>query len=505
MKSWVSNCVENHPECSWSLDASRIDPVLPFRVLDVGDGSSADYVPRLWRSGSQRGKWVTLSHRWGEVDILKTVRENVEELEAGIDVSKLPATFQDAIFLTRHLGLRYLWIDSLCIIQNSPQDWLREAASMPNIYRNSHITIAAAATENSTGGIFIDRSWLPISKPCKLPVMVDSAKNYGSVYFDVPFDAKLDKNLETNYLRTRAWCIQESLLSHRLLTFDTLQMSYTCVREGLVESREMPRILAREERNKFLEQFQGGASTLRPGDSDTLRRMIISWYDIVYDYTRRDLTFSNDKLVAISGIANIVGTCIQDKYYAGLWRHDMPRALLWSPYEEETLPNAPHKSGLPPIYRAPSWSWASIESPISCFLCRERLPIPPIAEVLDVGTTLVGEDVYGQVTAGKLTIRGPMRRAVVVAKSDIWPEQPLLILDGWMEGDITHGVFDLEWVDEGKEVWCLQITAAYGLMLVTIDGQEDILSRIGLFHLRHTGLSRTPWFEEEDIRTITIV
>ncbi|PVH77498.1 HET-domain-containing protein [Cadophora sp. DSE1049] len=504
MTAWFSNCVENHPECSWSPGDSEMDPILPSRVIDIGDGSSPNFVPRILRPGNQRGKWATLSHRWGQVDFLKTVSENVEELEAGIKVSELPATFQDAIFLTKHLGLRYLWIDSLCIIQDSPQDWLKEAASMPNIYRNSYITIATAATGNSTGGIFVDRSWLPSSRPCKLPVQVTSAESHGMVHLDVPFDAKLDR-LETNYLRSRAWCIQESLLSHRLLTFDTLQVSYTCVREGLVESRETPRILAREERNKFLEQFQGGASPIPPNDSNTLRRMIISWYDIVYDYTRRDLTFSNDKLVAISGIASIVGTCIQDEYYAGLWRHDMPRALLWSPYEEETLPNAPHKSRLPPIYRAPSWSWASIDSPISCFLCRERLPNPPIVEILDVSTMLVGQDVYGQVREGTLVIRGPLRRAVVGRKSDVWPEQPLIKLDGWVEGDITHGVFDLEWLDEGINVWCLQITAAFGLMLVKAEGQRDLFSRIGVFHLRHTGVSWPVWFTRADVKTVSIV
>ncbi|KAK0106224.1 hypothetical protein ONS96_003867 [Cadophora gregata f. sp. sojae] len=504
MTSWFSNCLENHPECSWSRGNSDTDPILPSRVIDLGESSSPGFVPRLISPGHKRGKWATLSHRWGHGDILKTVSRNVEELEAGINVSKLPATFQDAIFLTKHLGLRYLWIDSLCIIQDSPQDWLKEAASMPNIYRNSHITIAAAATESSTGGIFVDRSWLPTSRPCTLPVQVKSAESYGTVHFDVPFDAN-PQGIETNYLRTRAWCIQESLLSHRLLTFDTLQMSYTCVRENRIESRELPPALAREERNKFLEQFQAGASTTHQHDSQTLRSMIISWYDILYDYTRRDLTFSNDKLVAISGIASIVGTCIQDEYYAGLWRHDMPRALLWSPYEEETLPKAPHKSSLPPIYRAPSWSWAAVESPISCFLCRERLPNPPIAEVLDVGTKLVGEDVYGQVSEGRLVIRGPVKRAVVGVKSEVWPEQPLLRMEGWEEGDITHGVFDLEWLDEGTEVWCLQITAAYGLMLVKVGGEEDVFSRIGVFHLRHTWLSSPVWFTTDDVKTISII
>ncbi|KAH7370141.1 heterokaryon incompatibility protein-domain-containing protein [Rhexocercosporidium sp. MPI-PUGE-AT-0058] len=504
MKSWFSDCVHNHPECSWSPENSDMDPVLPSRVIDVGDSCTPDFLPRLLTPGSQRGKWATLSHRWGQADILKSIKSNVEELEAGMDVSKLPQTFRDAIFLTRHLGLQYLWVDSLCIIQDSPEDWLKEAASMPNIYRNSCITIAAAATENSTGGIFVDRSWLPTSRPCHLPVQITSAESHGMVYFDVPFDANLDGK-EINCLRTRAWCIQESLLSHRLLTFDTLQMSYTCVRHDLVESRDTPHILAREDRNTFLEQFQAGAAALTPGDGATLRRMIITWYDILYDYTRRDLTFSNDKLVAISGIASVVGTCIQDEYFGGLWRHDMPRALLWSPFEEETLPNAPHESRLPPIYRAPSWSWASMDSPISCFLCRERLPNPPIATILEVSTTLVGPDIYGQVSSGYLKIRAPLKHAVVGEKSAAWPEQPLLKLDGWEEGDITHAVFDTTWLDQGTDLLCLQITNAYGLMVVETDGQKHVFSRIGIFHLRSTERSNPEWFLPSDVKTVVII
>ncbi|CZS92758.1 uncharacterized protein RCO7_10213 [Rhynchosporium graminicola] len=523
MSKWFKNCFQNHAECRWSSNASELDPILPSRVVDIGPATSEDFVPRLLSPGSQRGKWAALSHRWGHANILRTLSNNVQEIEAGIDISKLPATFRDAIFLTRHLGLRYLWIDSLCIIQDSPSDWLKEAASMPNIYRNSFITIAAAATENSTGGIFVDRSWLPTSKPCTIPVQIRSGSEHGTLHFDVPFDTNIQGN-ETNYLRSRAWCIQESLLSHRLLMFVTLQMSYTCVRQGLVESRQTPFTISCEERNKILEKFQHRSSNdLRTHQDEllpsTLRSMIITWYDILYDYTRRDLTFSNDRLIAISGIVAVVGSSIEDDYVAGLWRRDMPRALLWSPFEEETLPNAPHVSRGPPLYRAPSWSWASVDSPISCFLCRERMPDPPIATVLEVNTTLVGSDMYGQVSAGFLMIKAPLRRAVVGETSQVWPQQPLLKLDGWEEGDITHAIFDLTVHDmeEGSKCWCLLITDVYGLILVEREervesiaenwggGKESVFERIGIFHSRNTEVVRSVWFENTDFRTVIIV
>ncbi len=519
MRTWYMACVDGHPECNWAGTVGNEDPILPSRVIDIG--IFEDSVIKLLVSTAKRGKWATLSHRWGDVGIFKTTYRNVDQLKDSIDIASLPATFRDAIIVTRQLGLRYLWIDSLCIIQDSPKDWLKEAASMPNIYRNACITIAAAATENSQGGIFVDRAWTPQSKPARLPIpMIGKHEEdvHGEIHFDVPFDTNFEKK-ETDYLRSRAWCFQESQLSHRRLTFDTLQMSYTCVRHGLVESREVPPVLAREERNTFLEQFQRGKDALPAGDNVALRKMIISWYNLIYDYTRRDLTFSNDKLVAISGIASIVGTCIQDEYCAGLWRNDMPRALLWSPYEEETLPLPPHQARLPPLYRAPSWSWASIDGPISCFVCRERLPKPPVATILEVQTTLFGPDVYGQVSAGFLKIQAPVKHAVVGKDSKFWPYQQLLELDGGEKDDIVHAVFDTIEPDRGTDVWCLQITAVYGLVLVkvgeqkayehgyreSIVGECEIYSRIGIVHLRSMDQLRQPWFAPEDTRELVII
>jgi hypothetical protein len=503
----------------WSVSASKEDPLLPSRVIDVGVSESSE--PKLFVTAAQRAKWVALSHRWGHQEFLTTIRSNFEEMTTGINRSALPATFQDAMTITRNLGIRYLWIDSLCIIQDSPEDWLIEAAKMPNIYRNAYVTIAAAATETSSGGIFVDRAWTPTSKPCKLPIPLirqddlslsgtptstpDSfTGTHDTIYFDIAFDAKVSEQ-ETNYLRTRAWCFQESQLSHRLLTFDRLQLSYTCVRHGLFESRELPLNLAREGRNTFSSQFQGIQGPFAAGDAK-YRHLIISWYNLLWDYTRRELSFSNDKLVAISGIANVVGTCIQDEYYAGLWRNDMPCALLWSPYEEELLPNQPRNARLPPIYRAPSWSWASIDGQVSCFLCREKPPEPPIATIIGVNTTLVGSDKYGQVSAGNLMIRAPLKHAVCGENLDIWPQQPRLHLDGYGENDISHCIFDIEQLPIGRDMWCLQITATYGLILVKKEEEEDasVYSRVGIFHLRSRetlGFKR-PISDNESIITI---
>lgn len=127
----------------------------------------------------------------------------------------------------------YLWIDSLCILQGSPADWQSESAKMPEIYQNAYVTIGAGSTENSYGGILVERAWASKSKPCKIPVKRNGVE--GTVTIDLPLDYGFE-NETVDYLKARAWCFQESQLSHRLLTFDRLQMSYTCLRHGLLES-----------------------------------------------------------------------------------------------------------------------------------------------------------------------------------------------------------------------------------------------------------------------------
>ena len=130
------------------------------------------------------------------------------------------------------------------------------------------------------------------------------------------------------------------------------------------------------------------------------------------DYTQRDLTFSSDKLIALSGIASGVGNFIKDYYYAGLWRKSLPQSLLWSPYDEEDLPSPGYVACKSPQYRAPSWSWASIDSRISKFLCREAFAQPAVSTMIDIHTGLGGPDAYGQVIKGLLVIRGPFKKQI---------------------------------------------------------------------------------------------
>lgn len=490
-KGWIESCFHNHPECRWST--KNEEPLLPTRVIDV-QGPDRDLV-LLISSEGKRGKWLALSHRWprtmGQIVCLR--QNNIESFENGILIASLPSTFRDAIKITRFLGLRYLWIDSLCIVQDSVLDWEAEAAKMPGIYQKAHLTLAAAATKDSQGGILVLRAWGKRSMACEIPV---KGQNEGIVTIHLPLEHGLQQE-ETNYLENRAWCFQESRLSHRLLTFDRLQMSYTCLRHGLLESREVPDAAAREEKNSFLPRLY----TASGKDDQSRTELLITWYQAVADYTSRSLTFQKDKLVAIAGMARIVGDFMEDDYYAGLWKRNLPQALLWSPYEEETFPNAPHRASLPSSYRAPSWSWASVESPISNFLCRQTLGSKTHAEITSIKTTLKGPDPYGRVKFGYLNIKAPFLEATVGAPSSRWPYQPnILPLDSFSqfslgvakpteeESKLGHAIFDLEWLQPGSRIWLLQITDIYGLILRPVNrNNNEIFSRVGVFHAAGDG------------------
>jgi hypothetical protein len=179
--------------------------------------SDQEYVRVVQTEPESFGKWVALSHRWGVGQVFSLTTSNLQLLQTGVSVSSLSPTFRDAITITRKLGVKYLWIDSLCILQDSVDDWDVEASKIPGIYQNAYVTIAAAATNSCQGGILTGRAGVPNSRPCQVPVYRQGRS--GTVTIDLPLDYNL-KNPEINFLKNQAWYFQESQLSRRLLIFD---------------------------------------------------------------------------------------------------------------------------------------------------------------------------------------------------------------------------------------------------------------------------------------------
>src|SRR5204862_4886168 len=182
-------------------------------------------------------KYCTLTHCWGDgSDIPKLTVAQISEFQIPFNVASLPRTFQDAIHITKSLGISYLWIDSLCIIQDSADDWAREAARMGSIYENSACTIAAAAARNAHGGCFFARNPLNYV-PCKIPYSKDPP-----VYSHSPArpSGQWHDIVMSSPLMARAWVVQELLLSPRMLFCGDQGMFWMCS-QGIADER-MPLI-----------------------------------------------------------------------------------------------------------------------------------------------------------------------------------------------------------------------------------------------------------------------
>jgi len=232
---WMKTCITHHGNLCQELHDHP--PTLPTRVIDVSDASRDPY---LLISNGQEGYYATLSYCWGGVENLCTTSILLESFQMSIPFHKIPKTIQDAITATRKLGIKYLWVDTLCILQDSEEDWLREAKAMSTIYRNSTLTIAAADSEDSGGGLFRERVRLrtrPVQfAPEIAPFSQDSSRERILAFGDRQESNDAFKPLCR--LDSRGWVLQEQLLSPRILNFSSQELFWEC--PSLLASESYP-------------------------------------------------------------------------------------------------------------------------------------------------------------------------------------------------------------------------------------------------------------------------
>lgn len=204
---------------------------LPSRVIDVGDYIHSPFVKLRETEGHEQGKYISLSYCWGKSREFTTTRATLEERKRQIVIADMPKTYQDAICLTRELGVRYLWIDSLCICQDDMDNWEQESAKMSSIYTNAYLTISASRARESAEGFFGSRplqAYVEIEYTAPGP---DSVQGQ-ALAFSLPLR---EEGVPVDYvsmpsepLSDRAWGLQERVLSHRMLHYGTLQMFFEC-------------------------------------------------------------------------------------------------------------------------------------------------------------------------------------------------------------------------------------------------------------------------------------
>lgn len=327
----MSKCLSSHQKCN---QMQTVVPALPTRVIDIGS-KDRTCPPRLHvATNNESGRYATLSHRWGSKETLRLEVNNVKNFKQEIPWERLPKTFQDAMEATRHLGIRYIWIDSLCIIQNSPNgsDWTAESAKMTSVYENSYVNLAAADALNSTEGCFFDRNTSSIR-----PVRLEIESRY---YYAAPSHRFAD-NVAQAPIYERGWVFQERTLAPRIVHFCTKQLYCECLESIASESfpTGLPHCI---EFKNLLACACSSWRRTRPPESDIYKwidgsspslnkyfESLLLWNKLVVQYQVLNLTFPHDKLVAISGLAKTHSRFLKTKYLAGMWLEHLPVQLLW--------------------------------------------------------------------------------------------------------------------------------------------------------------------------------
>ena len=243
------------------------------------------------------------------------------------------------------LGLRFIWIDAICIVQDDPEDWARESSKMVDVYSRSFLTIAAASAKDSNSGCFILQGEQPGLRheirgrgsdgaPFSIYIREQSNRGHQTVDFDNPSPPLL----------SRGWALQERFLSPRVVFFGNRQMFYECNTASACESRQGEALLDLSDR-------RGAFRKAILNSSDDPEYWVDFWHKLAVSYLLMQLTFKDDVLLAISGVAHRVQNLTGSKYYAGIWSHSIVKDLQWMVY--------PGHQPRQRKYLAPTWSWAS--------------------------------------------------------------------------------------------------------------------------------------------------
>lgn len=438
------------------------------------------------RVSRRRGvSYLALSHCWGREPFLVMTQENKKQFERGVPISSLAPNFRDAIFVTHQLGFRYIWIDSLCIIQGSEEDWRQEAPTMNQVYRNAFLTIGAMASPDAHGGLFRDRDPDMVG-PCPITIRTEAD---GVMECLLVKSDMWERHVKQAPLSQRAWVVQERILAPRSLYFCESQLFWECRQQHACETfpKGVPLEFISDIKEtkavdavpikafkRALEQVNAlGSHASRMADDSipwVLRQYegpYQVWNDILESYARCALTNPSDKFVAISGVAKEFAKAVDDEYLAGLWRRNFINGLMWTATTEygygDNVPAVRSE-----VYRAPSWSWASLDAPSMETQHTDYQFYGDYVEVLDVGIELASDDPTGGLRHACLHISGHLVKL---------RRKPVRHDDRWHFGRFTPDVKEFQ----GEDFFCLPL-------------RENLIGDTP--HLK--GLVLTPCLEDEE-------
>lgn len=457
----------------------------PTRLVDIGTHDEPEWNLDLPSTNSRpKPVYITLSYRWGSDDDFSLTEEKLKSGFRG-RIEDLPQTFRDAVVVARLLSVRYIWVDRLCIVQDSKADWERESVEMRRVYANSFCNIAASASTSPKGGLFRTRNPEDI-RPGRVIGTFGTLKR---ITYDV-FDEKyLERQVFSGPLHRRGWVFQERVLAPRTIHFAEDQVFWECFTE--VKCEAFPGGMSLMGSLKSGSDFLSGTS----GSGTFDRNTFMLWDQLVEQYTQCKFTRESDKLVAFSGIAHLFQEITGDEYVAGLWRSRLVEFLEWW----ATTPTLRSSDE----YRAPSWSWASISGPV----VRHYMAGEPTEHVtiLDIQVQSSRPKSMGVVLSGSILMNGSIFQALcnsIKGNSSYMVEFGPRKVKGWMCPDALEAGYT-----EGRLVSCLPIrtmldrgtfgvhtSMTHFLVLEPLSSGLDVYRRVGYLRMK-----QSDWLEGSGI------
>nr|OQO25279.1 hypothetical protein B0A51_08842 [Rachicladosporium sp. CCFEE 5018] len=411
-RHWLTRCLDDHTLCGGG-DKSRATDWYPKRLLqiDLGNGGL-----RLISTTNKAplGPYATLSHCWGSKPICILTADNIADYMATLPWHTLTKTFQDAVVTARRLGIRYIWIDSLCILQagdGSDQDWREHATAIRSVYSRSVLNISVARAWSGEEGAFIARDPSAVTA-CHVwwevehhPQAVELAESFWTIRRATQHASAA---IRTAPLYTRGWVVQERYLAPRVLHFGSDRIFWECNEEpwidesfpaGFSHCPDYEPVVSWPFHSSDVVGIRSGSGPGLGFSEMTSSRAL--WHDTIDTYTSCDLTLPDkDILVALAGIAERFGRAYDHRYAAGLFQVHLPYDLLWR-----------HRGERAVTWRAPTWSWASIDGAIEMSPAAGGTSYDAncqtYTEVRSVHVDLVDpQNVYGQLRSAKIYLRG---------------------------------------------------------------------------------------------------
>jgi hypothetical protein len=427
--------------------------------------------------------YIALSYCWGSLtQVFRTTKANYSSMLKGFDVKLLPAVIFDSVIFCRAIGVCYLWVDSLCIIQDDISDWEREAGKMGSVYGRSMLVISATLSSNSSEGFITNRQG---KSSVKFPWLDSATIRSGSVSL-TQGRRGFSRLLHDSPLMTRGWALQERFLATRVLHFAD-QIFWECWEAIWSEdSRFYERLAGLSPKPNYLvPKAKGGYfkddfwGRLKYQDVKDRWTKFEYWSKVVKEFCHRKLTEPMDKLAAVKGIAEALMINYADEYFFGIWKSTLDLDLVWRRQMKPYL-TAPSK------YRAPSWSWAALDGEITPWFTsgyvslNETIGHEVLPEVRLADNTLPGSNTFRPTEGFYIEIVGPVTESRFLEPNEGFdiddPEGIEMVQDG----------FNCEFL--------VTDTASPNLWTAVFDQQPN--RETGIYHLIRIGIDIA--FEENE-------